>query len=118
MTGKATRIASRTQSAAMNGSTPRKMVRVGTCGSSVLSTNRFIPTGRSEEHTSELQSPCNLVCRLLLEKKKKKTNKNHLNNLKMSLYVEISSNLTIKLCTNFETVNDDCRIVYISHVVS
>src|ERR1022692_4411613 len=35
------------------------------------------PTGlhvieiRSEEHTSELQSPCNLVCRLLLEKKKK-----------------------------------------------
>src|SRR2546426_3535914 len=29
------------------------------------------PWGRSEEHTSELQSPCNLVCRLLLEKKKK-----------------------------------------------
>src|SRR2546426_4286694 len=28
-------------------------------------------TCRSEEHTSELQSPCNLVCRLLLEKKKK-----------------------------------------------
>src|SRR5688500_19577932 len=27
---------------------------------------------RSEEHTSELQSPCNLVCRLLLEKKNKK----------------------------------------------
>src|SRR2546426_2148749 len=27
-------------------------------------------TRRSEEHTSELQSPCNLVCRLLLEKKK------------------------------------------------
>src|SRR5256885_5674295 len=29
---------------------------------------------RSEEHTSELQSPCNLVCRLLLEKKKKNIN--------------------------------------------
>src|SRR5256885_9620440 len=29
-----------------------------------------IAHGRSEEHTSELQSPCNLVCRLLLEKKK------------------------------------------------
>src|SRR2546426_6719314 len=29
------------------------------------------PELRSEEHTSELQSPCNLVCRLLLEKKKK-----------------------------------------------
>src|SRR2546426_4941954 len=28
---------------------------------------------RSEEHTSELQSPCNLVCRLLLEKKKRVT---------------------------------------------
>src|SRR3989454_6729856 len=32
--------------------------------------------GRSEEHTSELQSPCNLVCRLLLEKKKKSKNEN------------------------------------------
>src|SRR5256885_5854221 len=36
---------------------------VGTC---------VILDTRSEEHTSELQSPCNLVCRLLLEKKKKK----------------------------------------------
>src|SRR3989454_4878134 len=38
--------------------------------------SRELPTDprglRSEEHTSELQSPCNLVCRLLLEKKKKK----------------------------------------------
>src|SRR2546426_4243811 len=33
--------------------------------------------GRSEEHTSELQSPCNLVCRLLLEKKKKKSKNMH-----------------------------------------
>src|SRR2546426_6136868 len=32
---------------------------------------------RSEEHTSELQSPCNLVCRLLLEKKKKHQNTYH-----------------------------------------
>src|SRR5256885_10231476 len=31
------------------------------------------PFPRSEEHTSELQSPCNLVCRLLLEKKKQNT---------------------------------------------
>src|SRR5256885_12993113 len=30
-------------------------------------------TARSEEHTSELQSPCNLVCRLLLEKKNTKS---------------------------------------------
>src|SRR2546427_1354446 len=33
----------------------------------------FIVSARSEEHTSELQSQSNLVCRLLLEKKKKKT---------------------------------------------
>src|SRR5688500_19089246 len=32
--------------------------------------SRPIDDARSEEHTSELQSPCNLVCRLLLEKKK------------------------------------------------
>src|SRR5256885_4478510 len=46
-----------------------------------ISTGRFFGRGttvmsfRSEEHTSELQSPCNLVCRLLLEKKKKKNSK-------------------------------------------
>src|SRR2546422_4183217 len=35
------------------------------------------PDNRSEEHTSELQSRLHLVCRLLLEKKKKKTNTRH-----------------------------------------
>src|SRR2546426_8129188 len=54
----------RTQSSSRNAnadttSTPRTRIR---------STR---PNSRSEEHTSELQSPCNLVCRLLLEKKKK-----------------------------------------------
>src|SRR2546426_2058363 len=38
-----------------------------------IRTYRIIYEARSEEHTSELQSPCNLVCRLLLEKKKNKT---------------------------------------------
>src|SRR5919201_4817738 len=33
--------------------------------------NELLARQRSEEHTSELQSPCNLVCRLLLEKKKR-----------------------------------------------
>src|SRR5688500_20055314 len=33
----------------------------------------LVGANRSEEHTSELQSPCNLVCRLLLEKKKQRT---------------------------------------------
>src|SRR5256885_4945250 len=44
-------------------------------GNSVTGPNRRVgymtQKDRSEEHTSELQSPCNLVCRLLLEKKKK-----------------------------------------------
>src|SRR2546426_5781286 len=42
---------------------------------------------RSEEHTSELQSPCNLVCRLLLEKKKKK-NVNSASKLKVTSSLE------------------------------
>src|SRR5256885_11000104 len=42
------------------------------CGSErQLHEQRNPESFRSEEHTSELQSPCNLVCRLLLEKKKK-----------------------------------------------
>src|SRR2546426_8294340 len=50
--------------------------RLTSCGPRMDSSNAIEPrpnaeVGRSEEHTSELQSPCNLVCRLLLEKKKK-----------------------------------------------
>src|SRR5256885_10271233 len=51
----------------------------GGCASSVEVTGEAtkqdvfqLRADRSEEHTSELQSPCNLVCRLLLEKKKNK----------------------------------------------
>src|SRR5256885_13325711 len=40
---------------------------------------------RSEEHTSELQSPCNLVCRLLLEKKNKR---GHNRSAMLSLHVQ------------------------------
>src|SRR2546426_6584257 len=39
--------------------------------------SRQVLQQRSEEHTSELQSPCNLVCRLLLEKKKKNNTTRH-----------------------------------------
>src|SRR5256885_11704363 len=46
------------------------VVPSGMAGVRVSQTKGTLP-GRSEEHTSELQSPCNLVCRLLLEKKKK-----------------------------------------------
>src|SRR3989454_3768464 len=43
----------------------------GAVGVDVADVGRVdVSVGRSEEHTSELQSPCNLVCRLLLEKKK------------------------------------------------
>src|SRR5256885_13031908 len=41
-----------------------------------LSVGEALDVARSEEHTSELQSPCNLVCRLLLEKKKKNNHRN------------------------------------------
>src|SRR5689334_24605604 len=47
-------------------------------------------TGRSEEHTSELQSQFHLVCRLLLEKKKKK--KKHISQTKKSTNASSSSN--------------------------
>src|SRR6266705_1788836 len=42
---------------------------------------------RSEEHTSELQSPYDLVCRLLLEKKKKKANRQHIEKEKKKQYL-------------------------------
>src|SRR5947208_5598688 len=49
-----------------------------------LSVTKTMPAdGRSEEHTSELQSPDHLVCRLLLEKKKKK-NRNHTTQLRIN----------------------------------
>src|SRR3989454_4503138 len=53
-----------------------KVIALGTPGSLIASLGAehvvefALADGRSEEHTSELQSPCNLVCRLLLEKKK------------------------------------------------
>src|ERR1039457_6812909 len=60
-------------------SVPVGLIRMGNCcsgapphrsGDSAHTTEKY-GVYRSEEHTSELQSPCNLVCRLLLEKKKK-----------------------------------------------
>src|SRR5256885_12930048 len=44
---------------------------LSTEGEVVVPVHFRVPAERSEEHTSELQSPCNLVCRLLLEKKNK-----------------------------------------------
>src|SRR5688500_19508307 len=54
------------------GYTLRSAAQVGSPGRMRFGVSRWMQLGlvRSEEHTSELQSPCNLVCRLLLEKKK------------------------------------------------
>src|SRR5256885_10786120 len=49
---------------------------------------------RSEEHTSELQSPCNLVCRLLLEKK----NRNTMSHLLHACFTQLMSQLHPFLC--------------------
>src|SRR5256885_13234934 len=57
------------------GSTSAVRISVMACSDSDQDRSVRMPvrgsSKRSEEHTSELQSPCNLVCRLLLEKKKK-----------------------------------------------
>src|SRR2546426_8537279 len=50
----------------------RYLELAGVAAAGVAAASRIRRGERSEEHTSELQSPCNLVCRLLLEKKKKK----------------------------------------------
>src|SRR5205807_10407658 len=53
---------------------PHNSAAILAVNSSLVARNTFVRkhcSSRSEEHTSELQSPCNLVCRLLLEKKKK-----------------------------------------------
>src|SRR5256885_8473439 len=50
---------------------------------------------RSEEHTSELQSPCNLVCRLLLEKKKKFQNFLSLNTKPISTTTALRTLITV-----------------------
>src|SRR2546426_8240038 len=52
-------------------SAPAPGTRLMTPGGSPADSKISMMKWRSEEHTSELQSPCNLVCRLLLEKKKK-----------------------------------------------
>src|SRR5256885_5955244 len=50
------------------------LVRYRKLGDSEIEVSEISLGSRSEEHTSELQSPCNLVCRLLLEKKKNTRN--------------------------------------------
>src|SRR2546422_1980211 len=54
--------------------------RVERVGINVQTDRPFIKVARSEEHTSELQSRLHLVCRLLLEKKKKSLDLDEINN--------------------------------------
>src|SRR5256885_8377125 len=58
-----------------SGSSTRSCGRLGpaTLATTLARSSSSVAEYRSEEHTSELQSPCNLVCRLLLEKKKHAT---------------------------------------------
>src|SRR5437016_10814263 len=57
-----------------------RTIRISSRNSPTRSRRLEVSSGRSEEHTSELQSLTNLVCRLLLEKKKKKEQKNTTDN--------------------------------------
>src|SRR5437762_4735279 len=63
----------RSEAAAFYGQAVEKYVEIGDASSEGVARNNLaaILRKRSEEHTSELQSPMYLVCRLLLEKKKK-----------------------------------------------
>src|SRR2546427_3528786 len=67
----------RAKSSSRDGGKPRGYVRNGRSSiTPQISQCPVVESFRSEEHTSELQSQSNLVCRLLLEKKKKQTDTN------------------------------------------
>src|SRR5256885_11636277 len=75
--------------------------------------SRFRLPTRSEEHTSELQSPCNLVCRLLLEKKKN----THIT-LNHTLNCLRNSDTILMLITNRLLVSTQCTyILYYRYLV-
>src|SRR2546426_7820545 len=65
-------IQARNQAVQVNPSGPGGVKRISQAENALSSALQRLMVVRSEEHTSELQSPCNLVCRLLLEKKKNK----------------------------------------------
>src|SRR5207244_12268253 len=73
---------------------PGSRQAVATC-----STHQTAWRDRSEEHTSELQSPDHLVCRLLLEKKKKNTNKKKLIKTQINTHSDRTDDNTIQQTT-------------------
>src|SRR5256885_4405284 len=76
---------------------------------------------RSEEHTSELQSPCNLVCRLLLEKKKKRCSHSAGSSSKRTDATQqnlpVCESITSRV-TNLYHVHDSTHILYRSTYVT
>src|SRR5256885_13267696 len=62
------------ESGIRHSSDDRAVPRIWTSRAGFRTASGLLRAHRSEEHTSELQSPCNLVCRLLLEKKKNYVN--------------------------------------------
>src|SRR2546430_12486760 len=72
--------------------------RILPCATPLPKASTFCGAGRgkrSEEHTSELQSQSNLVCRLLLEKKKKKKHNVSLNITKVITYVDMQYDMSV-----------------------
>src|SRR5438552_14412810 len=73
---------------------PEAPILVGECP--INSTRLATARARSEEHTSELQSPDHLVCRLLLEKKKKKKRK-----LKILIHATCNNSTTLPIIVKY-----------------
>src|SRR5256885_8313192 len=72
---------------------------------------------RSEEHTSELQSPCNLVCRLLLEKKKQIFSPNHSHhrnsqNQHQTTYLARHSSISTLLTLSLRIGHPTCHFLF------
>src|SRR5438876_7910686 len=74
------------------------MVRVSSALEGVGSSSDYQWWRRSEEHTSELQSPVHLVCRLLLEKKKKSISTKSAHPLLPSIFFRFLINFSLFLC--------------------
>src|SRR5256885_8902196 len=80
---------------------------------------RFLQVQRSEEHTSELQSPCNLVCRLLLEKKKiikSTTSAYHLQQLQQTKPYAIILAIDLQACYHLKLYHKRLAVCLISPI--
>src|SRR5256885_10185089 len=85
------------------GATTASTPKTSTSPTRTESSRRLQP--RSEEHTSELQSPCNLVCRLLLEKKKNK---------RKTSSIRVKATLVVLICFVFNYFIPVCLFELIS----